>query len=123
MNVNESDLPHVVCREVTTVGHRELSLSLQANLQCRLVYDRSRPGHVESLRTELVEPGGGGDTPVIMPSPPDIDETGGRPDDSGSDVIVPSLPSRGRRIWRILISRHTGSQSSLVVRLSDNLTC
>ena len=98
-------LPDVVGREVPTVGHRELPLSLQTNLQCRLVHDGSRAGHVEALRTELVEPRGGGDTPVVIASPPDVDEAGGRSDDSGRDVIVPSLGPRGRGIWRILISR------------------
>ena len=45
---------------------------------------RSRPGHVETLRTELVESRGGGDTPVVIASPPDVDEAGGRTDDSGA---------------------------------------
>ena len=92
---------------MATVGHRELPLSLQANLQCRLVDDWSRPGHVESLRTELVESAGGGDAPVVIACPPDIDETGGGSDDSGCDVIVPSLGPRGRRVWRILIPRES----------------
>ena len=98
-------LPDVVGREVATVGHRELSVSLQTNLQCRLVHDGSRAGHVEALRTKLEAPRGGGDTPVVIASPPDVDEAGGRPDDSGRDVIVHSPGPRGRGIWRILISR------------------
>ena len=105
-------LPDVVCREVATVGHRELSLSLQSNLQCGLVDDGSGPGHVETLRTELVEPAGGGDTPVVSASPPDVDEAGGGPDYSRSDVIVASPGPRGRRIWRILIPREPQSQLS-----------
>lgn len=104
-------LPDVVGREVPTVGDRELSLSLQTNLECWLVDDGSRPGHVESLRTELVEPGGGGAAPVVITSPADVDEAGGRPDDSGRDVIVPSLAPWRRGIWRILIPRESHSQS------------